>query len=145
MVSAVFVYGTLKQGQCRETLWPAEPLSIQIGWVDGVLWGRSDYPAMIAGDDRVLGELWSFDAERISLVLETLDQIEGVGLAAKSGLAARSGRSEQNDLYSRVLVEIRSVRDEALGKAWSYQYASDPAVDGFVQIHARGRSPVQWP
>ena len=133
MTASVFVYGTLKRGQCRVSLWPVEPLSIQIGSVRGALYSRADYPAMTVGDDCVIGELWRFDQDSIPAVLETLDQIEG------------TNQPGQKDLYSRIITEVMSVDGVSLGQAWSYRYASDPLDDGFVRIHAIAGGAISWP
>ena len=79
VIRAVFVYGTLKTGQCRANRWPLEPLSIHPAWTRGTLYGRDDYPAMTEGADRVLGELWQFAETQMELVLKRLDEIEGTG------------------------------------------------------------------
>ena len=131
MTSSVFVYGTLKQGQCRQHYWPVQPAGIQVGWVRGSLYGRADYPAMTAGQDRVLGELWRFDAGDIDRVLRTLDRVEGTN---QDGLP---------DLYHRVSIEAWDLDNHSCGLAWTYLYATDPVQDGFVRIEAVG--PVRWP
>lgn len=133
MITAVFVYGTLKRGQCRSGLWPAEPLSVQEAWTLGSLFGRADYPAMIAGTDRVLGELWHFAEADIPHVIETLDQIEG------------TNQPGQDDLYIRREVETWDLQDHSLRIASVYHYAVDPTEHGFVRIKSDHRRFAQWP
>ena len=133
MITAVFVYGTLKRGQCRSGLWPAEPLSVQPAWTLGKLFGRSDYPALTAGQDRVLGELWRFPTDDIASVLETLDQIEV------------TNQPGQDDLYVRVFVETWDLDDQPLEQAYVYHYATDPASDGFVRIEPVDDGFARWP
>ncbi|MFK7736160.1 MAG: gamma-glutamylcyclotransferase [Pirellulaceae bacterium] len=73
----VFVYGTLKAGQIRERNWPIAPLQICKAWTLGRLYDTGAYPALIDGEDRVAGQLWSFEDSKISQTLQVLDQIEG--------------------------------------------------------------------
>lgn len=126
--NAIFVYGTLKRGQCRQSRWPIAPHSILPAWVHGSLFDRSDYPAMTAGGDRVQGELWQFTADQIDQVLEVLDEIEAAP-----------------ELYRRVTVEAFDDQDQSLGTAWTYHYATDPANDGFERIEPDEKSRVGWP
>ena len=134
MTTAIFVYGTLKRDQCRCRLWPAEPVSVQQAWSRGTLFGRQDYPAMTAGEDRVLGELWKFRERDLPRVLDALDQIEGTNLVG------------QEDLYRRAVVETWSLDDQLLENAYVYHYATDPCVDGFAELRpADTHSFVQWP
>ncbi len=72
----VFVYGTLKRGQCRANCWPKTPRSIRDAWTFGKLIDLGPYPALLVGSDRVWGELWSFEAEEIPIVHRALDIIE---------------------------------------------------------------------
>ena len=129
--TSVFVYGTLKRGQCRARCWPREPRRVRAGWVRGCLYGRADYPAMTEGSDRVLGELWEFSTAEIAAVLTTLDQIEG---ANQPGC---------DDLYRRLTTPVWDLSGEWLGAAWTYHYASSPQADGFLPI--RGADLVCWP
>jgi gamma-glutamylcyclotransferase (GGCT)/AIG2-like uncharacterized protein YtfP len=131
-IDAVFVYGTLKRGQCRERMWPAEPIDIDQGWVRGRLYGRSDYPAMTPGEDRVRGELWRFPAEAMPEILTVLDEIEG------------TNQPGQADLYCRVVVDVLDARSSFLRAAYAYHYATDPLGDGFHRIQPRGAE-VAWP
>ncbi len=133
MITSVFVYGTLKRGQCRESLWPVQPITIREGSTRGKLYGRDDYPAMTPGEDRVAGELWLFAPEQIERVLETLDQIEG------------TNQPNQPDLYHRVATEVHAAAGTSLGMAWTYHYATAPEADGFEAIHASSSVPARWP
>lgn len=72
----VFVYGTLKRGECREHCWPVVPQQVAAAWTRGRLVDLGPYPALLAGDDRILGEVWSYAAADIIEVLRVLDQIE---------------------------------------------------------------------
>ncbi len=73
----VFVYGTLKRGQCREACWPAAPEEVRLAWTRGELYDTGPYPAMLPGEGWVAGELWSFDPAQAARVLAALDRVEG--------------------------------------------------------------------
>jgi gamma-glutamylcyclotransferase (GGCT)/AIG2-like uncharacterized protein YtfP len=132
-VVGVFVYGTLKRGQCREHCWPTPPRKIAAAWTLGRLYTRADYPALISGCDRVLGELWLYNANELPQVLRTLDEVE------------QTNQPGLEDLYRRVVVDVFSTTDESLGKAFTYHYAMDLDADGFSKIEAIGTDFVQWP
>lgn len=122
MVRAFFAYGTLKQGECRESLWPAAPESVQRAVIHAALYGRSDYPAILPGSDRVEGQLWTFTQGDVHTVLEALDRIEGT-----------NGNGEF-DLYHRHQVEVMDRAGQSLGRAFSYFYNRDAIADGFQRI-----------
>lgn len=133
MANAFFTYGTLKRGECRAGLWPARPLRIQPAWIRASLYGRFDYPAITAGNDRVSGELWTFRKSDVSSVIERLDKIEG------------TNQPGEPDLYLREIVDVWDGDDQPIGKAYSYFYRTDPLVDGFEQIVAeKDDSTVSW-
>ena len=117
-IHQVFVYGTLKRGQCREHAWPHEPKTIRDAAVLGALFGRDDYPALKPGDDLVAGELWEFKADEIQQVLWRLDQIEVYN------------QPRTANLYERVVCKVVDYDGETLGDAWTYHcllYTSDAA------------------
>ena len=124
MIRQFFVYGTLKRGQRNESIWPHRPVAVHDCWVTGQLMGRSDYPAMIAGEDHVLGELWSFGDSDVPDVIAQLDRLEGT-----------SG-NQPDDLYHRILVSTFDLDDNPLGEAYTYHYVPDPIMHGFVRIEA---------
>lgn len=119
---SVFVYGTLKRGQCRENLWPVPPIKVTPGWILAKLFGREDYPAIVPGNDQVMGECWRFTAQQMPAVIKRLDQIEGTNQAGEP------------DLYVRKLVMTFSMDGITLGESYCYFYASDPESDGFERI-----------
>ncbi|MGB1925175.1 MAG: gamma-glutamylcyclotransferase family protein [Rubripirellula sp.] len=119
---SVFVYGTLKRGQCRENVWPTAPSKVTPAWIRAALYGRSDYPALRPGNDQVLGELWSFTTEKMPSIVEALDRVEG------------TNQIGEPDLYVRKCVPTFSIENLSLGEAYCYFYASDPRVDGFHRI-----------
>ena len=57
-LNSIFVYGTLKRGQLRESLWPCKPLMVQDAWTLGSLWDLGNYPGLESGHDPILGEIW---------------------------------------------------------------------------------------
>jgi gamma-glutamylcyclotransferase (GGCT)/AIG2-like uncharacterized protein YtfP len=73
----VFVYGTLKRGQCREHCWPIAPAVTRAAWTFGRLFDLGAYPAMLPGKERIAGECWSFLEGQLPSVLLVLDRIEG--------------------------------------------------------------------
>lgn len=126
-----FVYGTLCRGQCREKLWPERPLRVTPAWTRGTLYGRSDYPAMRPGGDRVNGECWEFEISEVPRVLHVLDQIEG------------TNQPGSPNLYDRVIVEAFPANSPGtIIEAFGYHYACDPEPHGFERI--RGDE-IRWP
>jgi gamma-glutamylcyclotransferase (GGCT)/AIG2-like uncharacterized protein YtfP len=132
MISSIFVYGTLKRGECRASMWPCNPLAVRPVWTLGALFDRSDYPAMTSGTDCVSGERWDFRHPEMQQVLEVLDAIEG---ANQPGLP---------DLYRRLVVDTWDLPQEPVGvaqsdattRAYIYHYARDPIGDGFTPMSA---------
>lgn len=113
MEDEVFVYGTLKTGQCRENAWPIRPRRILRSWTLGRLHDIGPYPALTAGNDRVLGEVWIFDRSAIHATLSVLDQIEGTN---QPGFANE---------YDRVRQPVFRFDSEASHQAHVYLFA-DP-------------------
>lgn len=101
----IFAYGTLKRGECREHCWPLPPQDVQHAWIHATLYDLGEYPAILPGDDRVVGEIWTFPAEHAARTLEVLDQIEDY-------------REQTDDLYRRCQVTAwlrdRDERQEVL-------------------------------
>jgi gamma-glutamylcyclotransferase (GGCT)/AIG2-like uncharacterized protein YtfP len=133
MTCHFFVYGTLKRGLKYEHVWPSEPLSVQAAWVRGVLFDGPSYPAMKPGGDRVLGELWSFDASQCDLVTRSLDALEG------------TNSNSPDDLYHRFVTEAFDRQGARLGDANVYHFVRDPLQNGFVQMSPRSDNYVAWP
>ena len=105
----MFVYGTLKRGQCRERLWPKVPLKVEPAWTLGALYDLGPYPALVAGNERVLGEAWHFAAEDMAPTLRILDAIEGY-------------RGAADDLYVRIAIEC-VIDGGCQLRAYAYRYA----------------------
>ena len=77
---------------------------------------------MVPGEDRVLGELWSFGDSEVPKVLVQLDRLEG------------TNGNLPDDLYHRVLVPAFDLDGNPLGQAYTYHYVADPIAHGFVRI-----------
>jgi gamma-glutamylcyclotransferase (GGCT)/AIG2-like uncharacterized protein YtfP len=140
--TSVFVYGTLKRGQLRETKWPREPRAIEDALVRGQLYDLGPYPALAppalgSAGDRIAGEVWSFHRADVAEVLRVLDQIEGYDQPGEANLYERS--------------EVRyELSDGRSGKAFTYFYAAGhdrltarhriaPAADGLCRWPRPGR------
>lgn len=115
MVDSIFVYGTLKRGQLRETHWPHPPLSIQPGFIRARLYDLGPYPAIVAGSEPVCGEIWRFPENRISSTLDVLDSIEGYVPGRKI------------NLYERITLPVYATPNQQTGTpqvAFVYQMES---------------------
>lgn len=112
---AVFVYGTLKRGQCRERSWPRMPMGVEAAWTLGRLYDLDPYPALVEGSDRVLGELWRFAQEDMPETLRVLDEIEGY-------------LSAPGDLYRREVVAC-TTEGGIVASAFTYFYARPLPAD----------------
>ena len=74
---AMFVYGTLKRGYLRESIWPKIPGSVVPAVIQADLYDLGPYPAISKGEGWVIGELWHFDPSEMILTLAVLDEAEG--------------------------------------------------------------------
>ncbi|MEQ1825935.1 MAG: gamma-glutamylcyclotransferase family protein, partial [Pirellula sp.] len=83
LISAFFVYGTLKRGQLRGKLWPREPLCVTPGLIQADLFDLGPYPAAAHGSQWLLGELWQFKATDMPATIANLDRIEGCSALGK--------------------------------------------------------------
>ncbi len=130
-----FVYGTLKRGQVRESCWPHAPISVEPAWTLGNLVDLGPYPALLAGQDRVLGELWEIEPSNFSEVAACLDAIEGVNMLGES------------DLYARCCVEVNLLRDKRSVQANCYFYAQPLPAHQEVKpwLSIGGVNYAQWP
>jgi gamma-glutamylcyclotransferase (GGCT)/AIG2-like uncharacterized protein YtfP len=134
-VEAIFVYGTLQRGESREGCWPCNPMRIEWGTILGQLRDLGEYPALVAGEDLVLGELWHIAETDMEATLATLDEIEWYG-------------QDDDDLYVRELVTCHTLFGEER-QAYTYRYAKTdeitmssivlPDSDGLCRWTSRGR------
>lgn len=113
----VFVYGTLRQGECNHALLAeAELLSLN-AWTFGKLYDTGDgYPCMYPDQQtRVVGELYAVTGK----VLKRLDQLEGY-----------RGQGKEND-YERQEQEVYA--DDETYFAHLYIYSKDQ-TNGLMPI-----------
>jgi len=104
----VFVYGTLKQGECREPCWPRRPVRVVEATILGRLYDLGEYPALVEGGFTIAGELWRFEADDLPETLQVLDRIEwytGGGL----------------DLYTRRVIDCTAPAE--MVQAYTYFFA----------------------
>ncbi len=127
----VFVYGTLKRGQVRESAWPRRPLQICAAVTLGVLVDLGRYPALLPGDGLVAGELWCFNPSDLAATLEVLDAIEG-----------HSGSPD--DLYVRREVECRTA-DGTSHRAYAYFYNRPRRLAAARPISPGPDGAARWP
>ena len=122
-VTAIFVYGTLQRGEVRERCWPHAPMKIEWGTIRGLLRDLGEYPALVAGEDLVLGELWHLADGDMTSTLAALDEIECYG-------------QDDVDLYVREIVTCQTLAGDER-RAFTYRYAN-PADIAMVQVVVPG-------
>lgn len=141
MLTHFFVYGTLKRGQCRERCWPREPQMVRAAWTLGELYDTGPYPAMLRGNDRVVGELWSFVADDVAIVSEVLDRIEGTNQG--------NARNEYDRESAEVFLLDAVVEPGAALKANVYIFARQELIATFKRVQPRpmadGTLAAAWP
>jgi len=128
--TAIFVYGTLKRGEVREQCWPVRPISVEPATVRGALYDLGPYPALIAGNDTVAGELWHIAPRDIEATLVALDRVEGFA-------------GKEDDLYRRVIVECETATGSTL--AWTYHLANAAMLHEAKRILPSGCGVCVWP
>lgn len=121
-VSDLFVYGTLRQGECRHDAIPrALRRAVRLAKVPGRLFDLGAYPGMLlpnAADQWVQGEC--IGVAEIGTVLQTLDAIEGF-----------AGFAQPQSLYRRALVSVTAA-DGRRRLVWTYIFQG--ATDGAPAI-----------
>jgi gamma-glutamylcyclotransferase (GGCT)/AIG2-like uncharacterized protein YtfP len=113
--TAIFVYGTLKQGQLNRPLLDPYARAVEPAWIQGVLYDFGLYPGLVAGDGIVHGELIQLDPTALTEALALLDQLEGYQPDDPSG-----------SMYRRELVTVETARGTH-ERAYTYFYNHDPA------------------
>jgi gamma-glutamylcyclotransferase (GGCT)/AIG2-like uncharacterized protein YtfP len=109
-----FVYGTLQQGEVRAKLWPRAPLRVEPAFTLAKMHDLGPYPAIVEGDDRIRGELWTLAPEDADVTLAALDAVEGY----KQG---------GPDWYVRRLVTCHTF-DGACHEAFAYFWANPATI-----------------
>ncbi|MCA9269862.1 MAG: gamma-glutamylcyclotransferase [Planctomycetales bacterium] len=132
--AALFVYGTLKRGECRELCWPHPPLEVRHAVVTAALYDLGLYPALGEGEDRVEGEIWYLSPSQMESTLAVLDEIECYHRA-------------ETDLYVRRIIECVDQQGQT-HRAFTYFYAPTqtlppegrvaPGADGLCRWSGRG-------
>tara|TARA_B110000438_G_scaffold124518_1_gene121346 strand:+ start:101 stop:955 length:855 start_codon:yes stop_codon:yes gene_type:complete len=112
MIDIVFVYGTLKKGQCREQSMNEISLGSKDEKVTAKMYNIGEFPAITLEKGVVLGEIHRVKKEQESI--ESLDQIEGFVGYGKSSL------------YNRILINSRQ------GICWTYVWNRD--IDAYPVI-----------
>ncbi|MDZ4850940.1 MAG: gamma-glutamylcyclotransferase family protein [Pirellulaceae bacterium] len=136
VIDSIFVYGTLKQNQVRSRFWPCLPQSIQPAVIRAALYDTGPFPAILSGDDWVLGELWMFAHSDIEKTLSALDEVEGFV----------ANRLE--NLYDRIETEA-TLGDGAKVNAFTYCYADRNSLNRLRRIESTkqfaGHACAEWP
>lgn len=126
----IFVYGTLKQGQCRASRWPHRAESVEAAVLRGALYDLGPYPAVTSGGDLVLGELWTIAPEHLEHTLRVLDKIECFGVA-------------DVDLYLRIVAPvIRS--DGSCVSAYTYVIARPEELRPEQRVSPNPQGYCEW-
>ena len=114
-LASVFVYGTLKRGQLRESMWPRQPRSVTEALVRGNLYDLGPYPALLPPEvdstgDTIEGEVWTFESLDLPEVLRVLDEIECYD------------QPGEPSLYIRAEITYETAADD-VGTAFTYHFA----------------------
>lgn len=105
----VFVYGTLKPGECNYPLYcQGKTLNEQPVYTYGRLYDLNlGYPGMTVGDQKVYGYLLVFSSVEVLADLDQLETYDG-------------DRPSQENEYDRCLVDIYDLAGNLLEPAWGY-------------------------
>lgn len=108
-VLKIFVYGTLKPDQVNYQAYCSDQvIDTRVAIALGQLFSLpAGYPAMTLGERQVHGFVLLFKNQA---VLSQLDNYEGYQV----------GRSPQDNLYERCLIETFNPSGQSLGPAWAY-------------------------
>ena len=108
MSKYVFVYGTLRTGDCRAGVLGNQGLVCEEAYVEGFqLLDIGSFPGVVKGDGRVRGEMHEIDDQTLGI----LDSIEGYHEDAP-----------EHSLYVREVVPVLNSEGEPAGEAWIYIY-----------------------
>jgi gamma-glutamylcyclotransferase (GGCT)/AIG2-like uncharacterized protein YtfP len=129
-ITAIFVYGTLKRGQCREHCWPHLPLRVEGATIRGRLLDLGPYPALVEGDDLIAGEVWHLATEHMPHTLAVLDEVEDAAVG-------------EVGLYARRLVECRTPTGESV-QAYAYYYSRPHDISHCPMVRAGSDGLCRW-
>jgi gamma-glutamylcyclotransferase (GGCT)/AIG2-like uncharacterized protein YtfP len=130
-INALFVYGTLQRGQCREQFWPHRPIRIESATLRGQLRDLGPYPALIDGDDVIGGELWHIAPEHISRTLTVLDEVEDVAVG-------------EAGLYARRIVKCHADGGQIV-RAYAYYYSRPAEIAHHPRVSPGADGVCRWP
>ena len=130
-ITALFVYGTLQRGQCREQFWPHPPTRVESATVRGQLRDLGPYPALIEGDALVGGEVWRLAPEHVPRTLAVLDEVEDVAVG-------------EAGLYARRIVECRTGDGQTV-RAYAYYYSRPQEIAHHPRVPPGGDGVCRWP
>jgi gamma-glutamylcyclotransferase (GGCT)/AIG2-like uncharacterized protein YtfP len=102
---------------------------VEAAVVQGTLYDLGPYPALVAGTDRVGGELWRFSVDDMAATLVALDEVEG-------------HRGSEGDLYRRVVIECETA--EGASRAWTYYFANLDELRQARRIRKDANGLCQW-
>lgn len=144
-----FVYGTLKRGECRASMWPRVPQAVRPAFVRGALFDLGPYPALWCGDapvddesagedpdwDWIEGEVWTIAAEDMAETVRRLDQIE------------ETDQPGCTNEYDRILVRAHEgPGSDASTLAFAYQYSTGQRLPDAIRVRGRGPQRIaRWP
>jgi gamma-glutamylcyclotransferase (GGCT)/AIG2-like uncharacterized protein YtfP len=110
-------------------MWPRSPVAVEVAEVRGRLFDLGPYPALVAGEGRVAGELWRFTEEDLAVTLAALDRIEGFC-------------GQADDWYHRQVIQCR-VADESV-PAWTYSYARPQELAAACRVPPDADGLCRW-
>jgi gamma-glutamylcyclotransferase (GGCT)/AIG2-like uncharacterized protein YtfP len=145
MITDLFVYGTLKRGECRELMWPRKPIRVRDAFILAQLYDLGAYPAIRVDEsdeaasgvehlDWVAGELWSFAPEDLLATLAVLDEIE------------QTNQRGYRNLYDHVLIRAFDRPNSRTSRlALVYQFSTWGRLDQSRRLRPRdGEVFVSW-
>lgn len=124
-----FVYGTLKRGEIRESMWPRPAAHVEPATTCGRLFDLGPYPALLDGDGEIAGELWHVSPADFRVTLATLDRIECYGV-------------DEVDLYVRRIVTCRT--QSGLRRAYAYFLADARSVEHLAEVRPEADGLRRW-
>lgn len=108
-VCTCFVYGTLKRGQSNYALVAPYPHEVEVAATRGLLFDHGPFPALVAGEGEVRGELLRFAPADLATLLPLLDELEDFRPGDPAG-----------SMYLRAIVDVGTPSGPA--RAYTYFY-----------------------
>jgi gamma-glutamylcyclotransferase (GGCT)/AIG2-like uncharacterized protein YtfP len=110
----VFVYGTLKPGECNYSYYCAKSV---VEAIPAYTWGNLyhlplGYPGMTLGNSKIAGFVLTFSNEKILASLDELEDYE-------------PERSPQENEYQRQKILVYELSGKLLGEVWGYLMTSE--------------------